>query len=105
MYDCLYLIIFGSGKGLCGGVGVEVAGNRVQEGLQGRENGDHVGRNHVGTFTRTGCLGTSVQVHGLRHHENNYCHVSLTGSFARQRGGRPEVGGPRGGWILLSSLL
>ena len=27
----------------------------------------HVGRNHVGRFTRTGCTGTLVQVHGLHH--------------------------------------
>ena len=28
---------------------------------------DHVGRNHVGRFTRTGCMGMLVQVHGLHH--------------------------------------
>ena len=32
-----------------------------------RENGNHVGRNHVGRFTRTGCTGMSVQAHGLHH--------------------------------------
>ena len=32
---------------------------------QGR--GNHVGRNHVGRFTRTGCAGTSVQGHLLHH--------------------------------------
>ena len=30
-----------------------------------RENGHHVGRNHVGRFARTVCAGMLVQAHGL----------------------------------------
>ena len=30
-------------------------------------NGNHVGRSRVGRFTRTDCMGMSVQVHGVHH--------------------------------------
>ena len=30
-------------------------------------HGNHLGRNHVGRFMRTGCTGMLVQVHGLHH--------------------------------------
>ena len=33
----------------------------------GQGRGNHVGRNHVGRFMRTGCTGMSAQVHGLHH--------------------------------------
>ena len=44
-----------------------------------QENGNHVGRNHVGRFTRTGCMGMLAQVHGLHHEENTA--VVLSGIF------------------------
>ena len=43
-----------------------------------RENGNHVGRNHVGRFTRTGCTGILVQAHGLHHSEQHVYILSRT---------------------------
>ena len=53
----------GRARGLAAGsAGPGVPG---PQGAQG--HGSHVGRNHVGRFTRTGCTGMLVQVHGLHH--------------------------------------
>ena len=54
----------------------------VPPGAVPRENGKHVGRKRVGGFTRTGCTGTPVQLHGL-HHEVNLATWSLPTWFFR----------------------
>ena len=53
-----------SGMPLIGVVVSVFVGGSIQE------NGNHVGGNHVGRFTRTVCTGMLAQVHGLHHSDS-----------------------------------
>ena len=66
---CIYTHVFPQGAGDSESPRAEVrAVVERRPGVRGPQgHGDHVGRNHVGRFTPSGCTGTLVQVHGSHH--------------------------------------